>query len=629
MVVREMAVLSAESLPLGFRFRPTDVELVNHYLKGKISGRIKSEVEVIPEIDVCKYEPWDLPDKSIIKSNDSEWFFFAPRDRKYSNGNRSNRATKAGYWKSTGKDRMIKYKIPGSAIIGSKKTLVFHQGRAPKGARTNWIIHEYRTADSELESGEQGGFVLCRLFKKPGKAEERTQISDIDELERTTEGDDMEDSSGLSSATTMLSPAGTQHGVDVIAEPVTPFEQKPPALVLQENLQPLPQTSDVKSSNVSDLLADKVDFAGTYTSNQEKNHCNGTVVSDAADHEIDETTEVDFSLSLEDFTKFLPKCDDLACDDFNNISSELPNMGNTFYGGLNQNFLPELKQSDYADDDSIKEFLESVLCDPEECSPEVSNTSNGITTMPDGEVQNGVIPDYSPWHLHSIKDKEGIGFSGEVYIPPICSSSMPHGINQFSVFPNQNFGQNVPLMDENPLHQESAKMDNFDSPRIQIRSHKNLSDSTRSTEQGLATRRIRLQKFVHKGSVPRTDHVLSSTNGDILKLVVSEVRQITEHQFCGEKSSKVFASSNAKDIPSHAPTVSSAIKSSPEVCAESRSKRLGLRTRWARKDDGSTRGQSLDSVATSAGSHAPIKTILIISALLLFAFLGLSWCLRS
>ena len=56
-----MVVLSPKSLPLGFRFRPTDVELVNHYLKGKISGRIKSEVEVIPEIDVCKYEPCDLP----------------------------------------------------------------------------------------------------------------------------------------------------------------------------------------------------------------------------------------------------------------------------------------------------------------------------------------------------------------------------------------------------------------------------------------------------------------------------------------------------------------------------------------------------------------------------------------
>lgn len=64
-----MDAVSVESLPLGFRFRPTDAELVNHYLKGKITGRIKSEIEVIPEIDVCKCEPWDVPgDHSPFRS---------------------------------------------------------------------------------------------------------------------------------------------------------------------------------------------------------------------------------------------------------------------------------------------------------------------------------------------------------------------------------------------------------------------------------------------------------------------------------------------------------------------------------------------------------------------------------
>nr|CAD1837540.1 unnamed protein product [Ananas comosus var. bracteatus] len=71
-----------------FRFHPTDEELVNHYLKYKFNGRIKSEAEVIPENDVCKCEPWNLPGKSLIRSNDPEWFFFAPKDRKYANEHR-------------------------------------------------------------------------------------------------------------------------------------------------------------------------------------------------------------------------------------------------------------------------------------------------------------------------------------------------------------------------------------------------------------------------------------------------------------------------------------------------------------------------------------------------------------
>ncbi|XP_073011661.1 NAC domain-containing protein 53-like isoform X2 [Typha latifolia] len=150
----------------GFRFHPTDEELVSYYLKRKVLGRFL-RVDAIAEVDLYKCEPWDLPSRSRIRSRDMEWYFFSPLDRKYSNRSRTNRATEQGYWKTTGKDREVRR---GSRIVGMKKTLVFHAGRAPKGERTNWVMHEYRLEGEELAQAgiAQDSYVVCRIFQKNG-----------------------------------------------------------------------------------------------------------------------------------------------------------------------------------------------------------------------------------------------------------------------------------------------------------------------------------------------------------------------------------------------------------------------------------------------------------------------------
>lgn len=75
---------------------------------------------------------------------EKEWYFFSPRDRKYPNGMRPNRAAGSGYWKATGTDKVIVAPPHGNESIGVKKALVFYKGRPPKGMKTSWIMHEYR-----------------------------------------------------------------------------------------------------------------------------------------------------------------------------------------------------------------------------------------------------------------------------------------------------------------------------------------------------------------------------------------------------------------------------------------------------------------------------------------------------
>ncbi|XP_042471500.1 NAC domain-containing protein 100-like [Zingiber officinale] len=155
-----------EDLPPGFRFHPTDEELITYYLIRKVTefGFI---TRAIADVDLNKSEPWDLPGKASMGVK--EWYFFSIKDRKYPTGFRTNRATAAGYWKTTGKDKEIYQN--GGTLVGMKKTLVFYKGRAPKGEKTSWVMHEYRLQTNlPLYRPMKEEWVVCRVFKKNNMA---------------------------------------------------------------------------------------------------------------------------------------------------------------------------------------------------------------------------------------------------------------------------------------------------------------------------------------------------------------------------------------------------------------------------------------------------------------------------
>ncbi|KAK3420258.1 hypothetical protein EUGRSUZ_G01067 [Eucalyptus grandis] len=142
------AVIIPRNLPVGYGFRPTDEELVDYYLKLKVQGFTGVDC-IIPEVDICKWEPWELPrifeEQSIIPPDDKvqEWWFF------YLQTSPIQRSTPLGFWKKTGVDRTIKAG-DSNREIGTKKTLVFHRGHGKRGIGTKWVIHEYHLLTNNL-----------------------------------------------------------------------------------------------------------------------------------------------------------------------------------------------------------------------------------------------------------------------------------------------------------------------------------------------------------------------------------------------------------------------------------------------------------------------------------------------
>ncbi|KAI3709892.1 hypothetical protein L2E82_39660 [Cichorium intybus] len=181
----------------GFRFKPTDDELVMYFLKKKLLG-IKLDPEVIAEVNINDFSPWDLQAKSIL-SGDQEWYFFCPVSKKYTNGPRKNRATETGYWKGTGKYKEVTYK---GRIVAIKKTLIFHTGHLPKGTRTDWVMHEFLMKDEDLanQGVAQEAYVLCRVFEKSGLGPKNGAQYGAPYEEKDWDDDDDDDKSTVTSS---------------------------------------------------------------------------------------------------------------------------------------------------------------------------------------------------------------------------------------------------------------------------------------------------------------------------------------------------------------------------------------------------------------------------------------------
>ncbi|KAI3736790.1 hypothetical protein L2E82_26777 [Cichorium intybus] len=154
----------ADQMEPGFRFCPTDSELIIYYLNAKIQSRNLPKLR-LHEVNIYNHKPDELAEQ--YRSREKKWYFLTPRDRKYRKGNRPDRAVgNFGFWKTTQKLKPV-FDATGQ-MVGHKGRLAFYNKDETK---TMWLMHEYTTNGPNLPfgSGENSKklneWVLCKMYK--------------------------------------------------------------------------------------------------------------------------------------------------------------------------------------------------------------------------------------------------------------------------------------------------------------------------------------------------------------------------------------------------------------------------------------------------------------------------------
>ncbi|KAF3786571.1 NAC domain-containing protein 19 [Nymphaea thermarum] len=151
------------SLPPGFKFFPTDKDLILHYLYKKVK-LLPCQSDFITEIDLYNYNPWELPGKAL--GGGKEWYFYSQRPNNYKKNSIQYRPAASGHWRVTAMDEPVSN---GNTVVGCKRSLVFYTGKAPSGTKTDWIMDEYSLLESTTRTCKKrvsGDWVLCRIQER-------------------------------------------------------------------------------------------------------------------------------------------------------------------------------------------------------------------------------------------------------------------------------------------------------------------------------------------------------------------------------------------------------------------------------------------------------------------------------
>ncbi|XP_014490986.1 SUPPRESSOR OF GAMMA RESPONSE 1 isoform X2 [Vigna radiata var. radiata] len=181
--------------PLGVKFDPSDVELLEH-LAGKCGvGNTQPDMfikEFISTLEgdqgICYTHPENLPG---AKKDGSYFHIFHKTINAYATSQRKRRkihhpqglSEEHWHWHKTGRTKAI---MQNGMCKGFKKIMVLHV-RSKSGAKpfkSNWVMHQYHLGTEKNE--KEGEYVVSKIFyqqqKQTEKNEDNAMVEDLDNI---------------------------------------------------------------------------------------------------------------------------------------------------------------------------------------------------------------------------------------------------------------------------------------------------------------------------------------------------------------------------------------------------------------------------------------------------------------
>ncbi|PRQ21195.1 putative transcription factor NAM family [Rosa chinensis] len=173
--------------PVGFRFHPTDEELIGHYLHLKNNPNSATPSLVLPEFDLYgEAEPWIIWDAyggPNLKQQDL--FFFTLLKKKanprggHASTRHSRRVGSSGTWSQGEPSRPIFGEKNQETPIGRKTKLRYENKLVPE-QHGCWIMEEYTSVDDQSSCpAAHDHYVICRL--RENKTGQRRKSQDDDD----------------------------------------------------------------------------------------------------------------------------------------------------------------------------------------------------------------------------------------------------------------------------------------------------------------------------------------------------------------------------------------------------------------------------------------------------------------